>query len=59
MDWYRANIPPGDMIDAGLASEPNLQIARLPDVGHWTSMDQPEKANTAILEFLNTQETLP
>ncbi|GLQ21380.1 alpha/beta fold hydrolase [Algimonas porphyrae] len=47
------------IIDALLAAEPNLRIARLPDVGHWTSMDQPEQANAAILTFLEELETLP
>lgn len=47
------------MIDAILDAEPSLEIARLPDVGHWTSMEKPELANAAILTFLEELETLP
>ncbi len=30
-----------------------LKFVNLPEVDHWTSMEQPEKANQAILDFLN------
>jgi pimeloyl-ACP methyl ester carboxylesterase len=46
-------------IDAMMAAEPKLQIARLPGVGHWTSMEEPALANTAILNFLGQLEHLP
>ena len=34
-------------------SSPNLKFVNLPEVNHWTSMEQPGRANEAILDFLN------
>lgn len=48
-----------ETIDAVLDVEPNLQVAYLPGVGHWTSMDQPELANQAILAFIYGLESSP
>lgn len=33
-------------------SSPNLKFVNLPGINHWTSMEQPEKANQEILDFL-------
>jgi len=48
-----------EIIDSLLVTETNLQIARLPGIGHWTPMEQPELANSAIRTFLGTLETTP
>lgn len=34
-------------------SSPELKFVNLPEVNHWTSMEQPERANQVILDFLN------
>ncbi|GAB5487746.1 MAG: alpha/beta hydrolase [Parasphingorhabdus sp.] len=33
-------------------SSPSLKFVNLPEVNHWTSMEQPERANRVILDFL-------
>lgn len=48
-----------EIIDSLLKTETNLQIARLPGIGHWTPMEQPELANSAIRTFLEALETTP
>lgn len=34
------------------AYAPDIAIVRIPDTGHWTSMERPDIANTAIKKFL-------
>jgi epoxide hydrolase 4 len=34
------------------ALAPGISVVRIPDVGHWTSMEKPEIANSAIVYFL-------
>lgn len=41
-----------EVLDAMLEAEPMMEIVRLPGVGHWTSMEQPELANAAIQQFI-------
>ena len=37
----------------------DLRIVRLPGVGHWTSMQRPELANSAITQFLGNEARCP
>lgn len=42
-----------ELVEKLAKSSPNLKFVNLPGINHWTSMEQPEKANQAILDFLN------
>ncbi len=35
---------------------PNLRMERLPDVGHWPHIDQPDRVNSMLLDFLERPE---
>ena len=41
-----------ELVDKLAGSSPHLTFVNLPEVNHWTSMEQPERANQAILDFL-------
>jgi epoxide hydrolase 4 len=41
-----------DFIDSFAAYAPKSQIVRLPGINHWTSMEKPEIATSAIVDFL-------
>ncbi|MEP2987534.1 MAG: alpha/beta hydrolase [Parasphingorhabdus sp.] len=42
-----------ELVSLLASSSPKLKFVNLPEVNHWTSMEQPERANQAILDFLN------
>jgi pimeloyl-ACP methyl ester carboxylesterase len=39
-------------MDPMKASVPNLKIVSVPDCGHWTQQEAPEKVNAELIEFL-------
>lgn len=41
-----------ELVDKLARSSAKLEFINLPEVNHWTSMEQPERANQAILDFL-------
>jgi len=41
-------------MDPMKASVPNLKIVTVPDCGHWTQQEEPERVNTELIEFLRS-----
>lgn len=41
-----------ELIDLIGEAGPDVKVVRLPGINHWTSMEQPERANQVITEFL-------
>lgn len=41
-----------ELIDRIGEAGPDVTVVRLPGINHWTTMEQPERANRAIIEFL-------
>jgi pimeloyl-ACP methyl ester carboxylesterase len=41
-------------MDPMKASVPNLKIVTVPDCGHWTQQESPERVNAELIEFLRT-----
>jgi pimeloyl-ACP methyl ester carboxylesterase len=41
-------------VDPMKASVPHLKIVAVPDCGHWTQQEEPERVNTELIEFLRS-----
>ncbi|MEO9469898.1 alpha/beta hydrolase [Parasphingorhabdus sp.] len=42
-----------ELIDLIGEAGPDVKVVRLPGINHWTTMEQPERANQAIISFLD------